>query len=256
VDTGMVTVTSTGTGTDTAWKPHARFVFPEMLLGVTSEVVSREGGSPGSNAPFVGLIKYRKSWIRPTFLGQTDISSFALDFTDDSLTLSRRELIPRGAPRVLPMVDLRPMGAPVFHYAVLVEELWINGERHRPEGDRPVYVVFDSGTTGMLVDRNLFDTSEFGLGTFECHMRLRAEDGSLVTVGNSRKTCTNKCLFVTLPIDVLWTGFENCHIIFAGLALMFNQGSLTVDADTRRLKLGGSPGPLVCEDEVWFLADA
>ena len=29
------------------------------------------------------------------------------------------------------------------------------------------------------------------------------------------------------------------HVIFAGLAFMFNQGSLTVDADARRVRLGG-----------------
>ena len=50
-------------------------------------------------------------------------------------------------------------------------------------------------------------------------------------------------------------GFENAHVIFAGLAVMFNQGSLTIDTDTRRLRLGGTPGPVVCEDEVWGPAD-
>jgi len=58
----------------------------------------------------------RYTWIRPTFLCQTDISSFSLDFNTDSLTLSRRELIPPGAAGVLPMVDLRPLGSPVYHY--------------------------------------------------------------------------------------------------------------------------------------------
>ena len=98
----------------------------------------------------VGLVKERAGWIRPTFLGQTDISSFALDFNDESLTLSRGDLIPRfnddgsATKGVLPMVDLRDkLGAPVYHYAVLVEELWINGGKVR--ADRPIYVVGGEG---------------------------------------------------------------------------------------------------------------
>ena len=49
------------------------------------------------------------------------------------------------------------------------------------------------------------------------------------------------CLFLTLPIDVPWDGVRRgeAHVIFAGLAFMFNQGSLTVDADARRVRLGG-----------------
>ena len=154
-----------------------RFVFNEVVFGVTSETSSRAGGSSVGNAPFVGLVKERAEWIRPTFLGQTDIVAFALDFVNDELTLSRTDLIPprptEGATDgaaavegVLPLVDLRfTLGAPVFHYAVNVEELWVNGGRVRV--DRPIYVVLDSGTTGCLVDKELFYSSDFSLGTFE-----------------------------------------------------------------------------------------
>ena len=220
-----------------------RFTFPEVLFGVTSEVTAKEGssGSPASYAPFVGLVKERAGdWIRPTFLGQTDVTSFSLDFTTDTLVLSRREQIPRELRAgTMSMVDLRPLGSPVFHYAVEVEELWINGSRHKT--DIPIYVVFDSGTTGMLVDRDLFYNSDLSLGTFECHMKMRGEDGSRVQIGSSLRTCTSRCLFLTLPIDVPWDGVRRgeAHVIFAGLAFMFNQGSLTVDADARRVRLGG-----------------
>jgi hypothetical protein len=51
-----------------------------------------------------------------------------LDFNTDTLVLSRREQIPRELTTgTMAMVDLRPLGSPVFHYAVPVEELWING---------------------------------------------------------------------------------------------------------------------------------
>ena len=117
-----------------------RFSFPEVLFGVTSEVTTKEGSSasPAAASPFLGLVKERAEWynnsennkiqIRPTFLGQTDVTSFSLDFNTDTLVLSRREQIPRELTTgTMAMVDLRPLGSPVFHYAVPVEELWING---------------------------------------------------------------------------------------------------------------------------------
>ena len=228
-----------------SFRPRRRFVFPEVLLGVTSDVTTRGGAAAGGtgNAPFVGLVKERQAWIRPTFLGQTDVVSFALDFDRDELTLSRRGLIPRDLRSgTLAMTDLRPLGSPVFHYAVLAEELWINGGRHRTA--KPVYVVFDSGTTGVLVDRELFESSDFALGTFECHIKFRDEDGGRVVVGTSLRTCAGRCLFLALPVDVPWEGVpRDAHVIFAGLAFLFNQGTMTVDADDRRLRLGGRPGP-------------
>ena len=117
-----------------------RFSFPEVLFGVTSEVTAKEGSSasPAAASPFLGLVKERAEWyqnsennkiqIRPTFLGQTDVTSFSLDFNTDTLVLSRREQISRELTTgTMAMVDLRPLGSPVFHYAVPVEELWING---------------------------------------------------------------------------------------------------------------------------------
>ena len=80
------------------------------------------------------------------------------------------------------MVDLRPLGAPVFHYAVKVLGLYINGSRFKSD-DKPIYAVFDSGTTGLLVDRDLFNKSDFSLGTFECHMKFVTEQGRTPSAG-------------------------------------------------------------------------
>jgi hypothetical protein len=88
------------------------FLFIEVVFGVTSEVSSRVGGSSMGNAPCIGLVKERAGWIRPTFLGQTDITSFALDFNNETLTLSRADLTPTlnddgsKVAGVLKMVDL------------------------------------------------------------------------------------------------------------------------------------------------------
>lgn len=238
LDAGAV---SAGAAADAA--SVVSFAFPELSFGVTSQTTGRAGSAAGGvgSAPFVGLVKQRADWIRPTFLEQTDVASFALDFEKDELLLSRDDLIPRGVSRnVFPLVDLRPMGAPVFHYAVKVEELWINGGRYRGRDVplKPIYAVFDSGVTGALVSRELFYDSDFEFGTFECHARIRGEDGARVSVGTSLRTCTGRCLFLALPVEVPWAGFEDAHVIFLGLAFMYGQGGITVDADAKRLALG------------------
>ena len=100
----------------------------------------------------MGLVKERAEDGSDPFLGQTDVTSFSLDFTTDTLVLSRREQSAGVRAGTMSMVDLRPLGSPVFHYAVAVEELWISARDYKT--DVPIYVVFDSGTTGMLVDRD------------------------------------------------------------------------------------------------------
>jgi hypothetical protein len=225
--------------------PSVAFAFPELSFGVTSQTVGRAGSAGGGvgSAPFVGLVKRRADWIRPTFLEQTDVSSFALDFEKDELILSRDALIAKDEKKnVFPLVDLRPMGAPVFHYAVLVDELWINGGKYRPrdrtQKPKPIYAVFDSGVTGCLVSRDLFYDSDFEFGIFECHARIKAEDGESVAVGTSLRTCTGRCLLLALPVDVPWKGFEDAHVVFLGLAFMYANGGVAVDADDGRLRLG------------------
>jgi hypothetical protein len=86
---------------------------------------------------------------------------------------------------VFPLVDLRPLGAPVFHYAVRVDELWINGGRYQPSDGvvKPIYAVFDSGVTGCLVSKKLFYDSAFQFGTYESHVRVRDENGTRNSIG-------------------------------------------------------------------------
>ena len=51
---------------------------------------------------------------------------------EKTLTLSRKNLIDRrNDANVLAMIDLRPLGSPVYHYAVLLDDLYINGEKHK-----------------------------------------------------------------------------------------------------------------------------
>jgi hypothetical protein len=212
------------------------FVFQEMIIGVTDDVRNR-GGSARGVAPFLGLVKQRQRWIRPSFLEQTDVVSFELDFEKEFLTLSRASLVDAGERGTLQAVDLRPYGAPVFHYAVPCDSLWINGEPYA--SSKPIYCVFDSGTTGMLVSRQLFDDSDFNLGAFETHMWFTDTTGEDLVVGSSLRACRKSCLFIVSPIDVPWPGVENgdFHVIFVGLSALMNLRSMTVDADRGLVRL-------------------
>ena len=221
----------------------------EMVLGVVNGSMANVGGSiNGANASFVGLTKYRQEWIRPTFLEQTDVSSFSMNFEKETLTLSRKNLIDRrNDANVLAMIDLRPLGSPVYHYAVLLDDLYINGEKHKFKNkNEKTYVIFDSGTTGLLVSQDLYENSAFRDGAFQAAMTFTDVKGnkSSVAIGSSIRTCTRKCLFLCLPLKVPWDGVleEKSNVIFAGLAVLMNQGEMTVDADEGVLRLKSDPG--------------
>jgi len=213
------------------------FAFADVVVGVAAEVENR-GGSARGLAPFPGLCKQRASWIRPSFLEQTDVVSFELDFERELLTLSRISMIDEYERGTMRAVDLRPYGAPVFHYAVPCDSLWINGEPYA--SSKPIYCVFDSGTTGMLVSRQLYDDSDFSIGTQECHMWFTDTSGEDLVVGSSLWACKQSCLFIVSPIDVPWPGVENgdFHVVFVGMAALRNQGSMTVDADRGLVRFG------------------
>jgi hypothetical protein len=221
----------------------------EMVLGVVNGSIANVGGSiNGANASFVGLTKFRQDWIRPTFLEQTDVSSFSMNFEKETLTLSRKKLIDKeNDANVLPMIDLRPLGAPVYHYAVLLDDLYINGEKHKFKNkNEKTYVIFDSGTTGLLVSEDLYENSAFRDGAFQAAMTFTDIKGkkSSVAIGSSIRTCTRKCLFLCLPLKVPWDGVleEKSNVIFAGLAVLMNQGEMTVDCEEGLLRLKSDPG--------------
>ena len=118
---------------------------------------------------FFGLIKYKSKAIRPTLLSQLGYSSFCFDSRGRRLTLSRRALLPparvapptvdptpapapaqaSGAVPTVKLVDLRPLGDPVCHYAAPVKALEINGQPVAVGST--VYAVFDTGTSGCLI---------------------------------------------------------------------------------------------------------
>jgi hypothetical protein len=89
-------------------------------------VVRTYEGRGGAGAVYLGLVKGRAGRIRPTFLEQTDVCAMRFDFVGRTLTLSKRPLL-RKVPDAVPLVDLRPLGAPLASYAVKVHRLLVNG---------------------------------------------------------------------------------------------------------------------------------
>jgi hypothetical protein len=210
----------------------------ETVFGVTEDV-------RGANAaPFLGLVKYtsRERGIRPSFLSQTNTRAFEMDFVRETLTLSRKQLFDEHDVGVLRLEDLRPRGAPVYHYASALDELWINGEMFNAR--RPIYCVFDSGTTGLLVSSTLYDESDFNLGAFQMHMKFTDTNGETKYAGSSLKSCRGDCLFLVSPVDVPWPGVgKDYDIIFVGLCALRNQGAFAVDTDRGLARLGRGRAP-------------
>ena len=165
---------------------------PSIILGAMDDGLTRESG--GS---LLGLVK-RSNLIstkiqrRPTFVEQMrllpseqergrtgqriessrelDIASFKLDYPDKQLTLSSTSLIPADATNVFSLVDLRPLGDFVEHYACRVDEIIFDGaavssqslrqgdgNRRTSSKPRDIVAVFDSGLTGCLLIKPFWD---------------------------------------------------------------------------------------------------
>jgi len=185
-------------------------------------------------------VKEAARGIRPTFMSQAGYAGFSMSFNPDAPELALFRGMPPKLPpsETVPLEDLRPRGAPVKHYAARVQKLVVNGLEVDLEGrERPTFAVFDTGTTGALVSRPLFDSTPFSYGTAQCSMEFATARGGRLQVGQSTRECHRDCLLVCLPVDVPW----DVDVIFVGLAFLQRHGSLTVDADGFALRLGRAP---------------
>ena len=131
------------------------FSFSPINFGVVTSSV-RKGGT---SAIYLGLVRDRVPRVRPTLLEQTDIESFQFDFPRRRLTLARRPLLRQRD--AIPLVDLRPLGAPVAQYACRVERLLVNGAE--VPLSRPAVAVLDTGTTGLVLSDSLYESDELPL---------------------------------------------------------------------------------------------
>ena len=240
-------------------------------------------GRGGEGGVYLGLVKHRQPFIRPTFLEQTDAQSLRFDLDDArdrTLEISTGgPLIPRGADAV-PMVDLRPLGAPVEPYAAVAARLLVNGEPVRLR--RPVVVVFDTGTTGATVSDTLLDTDELPLpgAAIRCvEVVLKTERGRDVSLVARYRRGAEFPLIVT-ETSLPWFDKGNAygrrrrvglgadddappHVVFIGLSFL-ERTRLTIDLEDRRLLAqvgrnpnGDPPPPKRFKDRsMYALADA
>ena len=177
--------------------PKLAFATPsgQVVLGVLDEALAAESGGP-----LMGLVKRSnavstKIQRRPTLLEQiriaspnidnpailNEVASLRLDYPNKALTLSTQPMIsPTEVINAFDLVDLRPLGDFVEHYACLVEEVVFDGisytseslasnDKLRKKGigrkkKRDIVAVFDSGLTGCLLIKPFYDRLVDGEG--------------------------------------------------------------------------------------------
>ena len=120
-------------------------VLEPFTFGVVREYTARGG----AGAIYMGLVKDRQPRIRTSLLEQTDVQGMRFNFMSGraprSLSLSNRPFINPKADAI-PLVDLRPLGAPLGVYACRIRALVVNGRA--VELERPSVAIIDTGTTG------------------------------------------------------------------------------------------------------------
>ena len=161
--------------------------------------------------------------------GAREVVAYRLDAK--SLTLSAAPLLAPTAD-ALPLVDLRRYGDSVEHVAVAADGVVVDGVRLRPSR-RPIFVVFDSGLTSVVVSRSL--AAEAGLDPAAVRsvaVEVRSERGA-------RRVLRARDVpgVQVVPLDWFDRGgaaeAERPHVIALGMALL-GQGALTVDVDAGR----------------------
>ncbi|CAB9517768.1 expressed unknown protein [Seminavis robusta] len=211
---------------------------PEMVFGVLSESLM-----DGSGGVFFGLIRDTDNWIRPSFLGQTNVRALEINLQDNkSLTLYTRSPIrDDNSPQAdyIPLVrDLnRKYGDPVIHYTAKALAIQANGNSILKPNDRtPIYVIFDTGVTGMVLSQELFDeryamaraSREKSLwGTV--NVSFLTKEGHTVSLEAQKP--------VTTPLaNKPWPKFKNAHLIVLGLAFLDGH-TMTIDMDNQKLQI-------------------
>jgi hypothetical protein len=210
---------------------------PLITFGVASEsIMSGPGGV------FFGLIRDTDSWIRPSFLGQTSIASMQFDLRtpQKTLTLSQDSLIPPEKDSIRLTSDLnRKYGDPVNHYTARAQSIIVNGFPLEGPGKKPIYVIFDTGVTGMVVSQELFDERY-------TTARQRREKNLWGHVDISFQTQTGQKVVISAdkPITTsfdprqAWKKFRG-HLVVMGLSFL-DGNQITIDIDRQSLLLEGT----------------
>ena len=223
---------------------------PTIVFGVADD-----GVMSGPGGVFFGLIKETNSRIRPSFLGQTDVTSFIINLRNDYVAesgtlemndnthLSRPSLTLSSVPYLssvdyIPMTkDLRRAGDPVQHYVSKLKSISINGAPLIPKDKRPIYAIFDTGVTGMVMSRELYD-QRYMEARERRERRLWGGEVELTfetAKKNSKTISAVKPLTTPFDPKANWKKFKG-HVIVLGLSFLDGK-ELTVDMDDGRIWL-------------------
>ena len=239
-------------------------LFPRSLMtfGVISESLM-----DGPGGIFLGLVKNTDGRIRPSFLGQSNVSSFSVDLRErgirKTLTLygnannnvnvssSADDVINenivsppsnlRTAQNAIPLVrDLnKRFGDPTIHYVGVASSINVNGSNLSTTSRRngKIYCIFDTGCSGMSISPSLFDERYTMARTNKekslwgrVSVELKTISGKTVTLNANRPITT------PLGSERPWGKKLDGHLIVLGLAFLDGL-KMTVDIDG---------------DKVWF----
>jgi len=233
-------------------------VSDNIVLGVLDEKLTQESGGP-----LIGLVKRsnhrtEKVQLRPTFLEQLryrEICSFQIDSPNKLLTLaSGKSLINDTAEKIIPLVDLRPLGDFVEHYTCIVDTLKLNNDIFTAKSIssnglvRPIVAVFDSGLSGclltqplwdLLVDRQNIDltsVNNLDVGVITKASNSNAKESLQKKHLVHFETDSTMPFFRLSPISLDWFDDDDdtCPLVVVLGQTFLSQGSLTIDIDERQ----------------------
>ena len=248
-------------------------VYEPLTFGVVRSYTAKGG----STAVYLGLVKNRASRIRSTLLEQTDVSALRFQLGTPTtpppaaasapvvastsfsgpanagssrssavdgrtLTLSSRPLVPKGSDAI-PIVDLRPLGAPITPYAAKVHRMIVNGRA--VDFSRPCVAVMDTGTTGLSISDTLYDSDELpmpGAAMRDIELQFLTERGQVVSLTASsrrRPPTSSKDEFplVVTPVELPW--FEPENVLMAQNDILDNNKQISSSKGDGATKIAG-----------------
>jgi hypothetical protein len=230
-------------------------LFPKsssMTFGVISETLM-----DGPGGIFLGLVKDTNSWIRPSFLSQSQVTAFSVDLRErggrqKSLTLygksgedGKDNKVPPDYVDTLKLRDHIPLvkdlnnkyGDPTIHYVGIASCINVNGSTlaSTSQKDGKLYVIFDTGCSGMSISPDLFD-KQYSLARAQKAKNVWDEVAISFKTASGEEVVLNAKRPITTPLlsDRPWGKKIDGHLIVLGLAYLDGL-RMTIDVDDGRL---------------------
>jgi hypothetical protein len=205
-----------------------------FTLGIADDALLK-----GPGGIFFGLIRDIDDGIRPSFLGQTDVRSFVIDLKapeQESLTLHAalsRRVFPAARSAIPLVTDLKSTyDFPVLHYTAQADAITING---RPfVTSLPIYIIFDTGVSGMVVSQELYDAQYQTARKHRDKQLWGTVDVHMATVQGRQQTVSARNPITTLQAMFWPSGKQEAHVIVMGLAFLAGH-RMTVDMDGQKV---------------------